>query len=118
MDCFVLTSRWEGFPLVVLEALAADVPVVATDIPGTREAIKHGWNGWLAPAGDYDAMAEHVLDILENPQRAASFRESGRKRIDEEFTTRSMLSALETAYLTVLNNPRKSAISKYASDVN
>jgi glycosyltransferase involved in cell wall biosynthesis len=105
MDCFVLPSRWEGFPLVVLEALAADVPVVATDIPGTREAIEHGWNGWLAPAGDCGTMAKYVLDILENPERALSFREAGRKRIDEEFSPKHMFPALESVYLDVLASP-------------
>jgi glycosyltransferase involved in cell wall biosynthesis len=102
MDCLVLPSRWEGFPLVVLEALAANVPVVATDISGTREAIKHGWNGWLAPTGDSDAMAKFAIDILENPETAALFRENGCQRIDEEFSPRLMFSALEAVYLDVL----------------
>ena len=98
MDCLVLPSRWEGFPLVVLDALAADVPVVATDISGTRESIKHGHNGWLVPVGDSEAMARYVLDILDNPEKAALFRENGRKRVKEEFTTQSMLSAIESVY--------------------
>jgi len=102
MDCLVLPSRWEGFPLVVLEALAADVPVVATDISGTREAIEHGQNGWLAPVGDAEAMAEFVLDILKNPERASAFRTSGRKRIDDEFTSTRMISLLESIYLDAL----------------
>jgi glycosyltransferase involved in cell wall biosynthesis len=118
MNCLVLSSHWEGFPLIVLEALASDTPVVATDISGTREAIKHGWNGWLAPAGDYETMAEYVLDILENPERASLFREAGRKRIDEEFTTQSMVSAIESVYLTVLTSPKRSATSNYVRDIN
>ena len=105
MDCVVLPSRWEGFPLVVLEALAADVPVVATDISGTREAIEHGQNGWLAPVGDAEAMAEFVLDILKNPERASAFRTSGRKRIDDEFTPARMISLLESIYLDALASP-------------
>jgi glycosyltransferase involved in cell wall biosynthesis len=105
MDCLVLPSRWEGFPLVVLEALAADVPVVATDISGTREAIEHGQNGWLAPVGDAEAMAEFVLDILKNPERASAFRTSGRKRIDDEFTSTRMISLLESIYLDALASP-------------
>lgn len=105
MDCLVLSSRWEGFPLVVLEALAADVPVVATDIAGTREAIEHGQNGWLAPVGDAEEMAEFALDILDNPERATAFRTNGRKRINDEFTPAGMLSAIESIYLDVLASP-------------
>lgn len=105
MDCLVMTSRWEGFPLVVLEALASDVPIVATDIAGTCEAIENGQNGWLAPVGDADAMAEYVLDILDNPDRAAAFRAHGRKRIDDKFTPARMLSAIESIYLDVLASP-------------
>lgn len=102
LDCFVLPSRWEGFPIVVLEALASGTPVVATDIPGTREAIEHGYNGWLAPVGDYEALAEFVLDILENPDRSSKFKIAGRKRIDEEFVPAKMFSALEAVYLGVI----------------
>ena len=105
LDCFVLPSRWEGFPIVVLEALASGTPVVATDIPGTREAIEHGRNGWLAPAGDYEALAEFVLDILENPERRSTFAKNGRKRTDEEFVTIKMISALESIYLSAITSP-------------
>ena len=103
LDCFLLTSRWEGFPLVVLESLAAETPVVATDILGTRESIASGVNGWLAPVGDADALAKAVLDILENPERAASFRAAGLARIEKEFTREKMLFSLEQAYLSVLD---------------
>ena len=64
-DCFLLTSRWEGFPLVVLEAMSSGVPVVATDILGTREAILHGQNGWLAPVGDVEALGRICFKFVE-----------------------------------------------------
>jgi len=102
LNCFVLPSRWEGFSLVILEALASGTPVVATDISGTREAIEHGRNGWLAPVGDCDALAGYVVDILENPDKASAFRAAGRKRIEEEFTTSRMFAALESVYLDAI----------------
>jgi glycosyltransferase involved in cell wall biosynthesis len=100
-DCFVLTSRWEGFPLVVLEAMAADVPVVATDILGTREAIRHGVNGCLAPAGDIERMARLILDLISDPAKADSLRAASRARIDTEFSRERMLTMMQDLYIEV-----------------
>jgi len=104
LDCFVLTSRWEGFPLVILEAMAAGVPVVATNILGTREAIQHEINGLLAPVGDSETIARFVLDLLTDTVKADSFRSSSRARIDTEFTRDRMLSTLRDLYLEVASN--------------
>ena len=103
-DCFVLTSRWEGFPLVILEAMASDVPIVATDIFGPREAIQHEVNGLLAPVGDSEMMAGFVLDLLTDPIKANSFSSASRARIDTEFTRDRMLSRLRDVYLEVASN--------------
>lgn len=102
-DCFVLTSRWEGFPLVILEAMAAGVPVIATDILGTREAIQHEINGWLAPVGDPESMARFVLDLLADPVKADKFRSASRARIDTEFTRERMLSMIQDLYLEMIS---------------
>jgi glycosyltransferase involved in cell wall biosynthesis len=101
MNCFVLPSLWEGFPIVLLEAMAAGVPVVATDIPGNDEAIRSGVDGWLVPVRDPAALAESVLDLLSNPQRAEAFRESGGRRVEQEFTPGAMLNGLMSIYLDV-----------------
>lgn len=103
-DCFVLTSRWEGFPLVILEAMAAEVPVVATNIPGTCEAIQHEVNGLLAPVGDSETMARFVLDLLTDPVKANLFRSASRARIDTEFTRDRMLSTIRDLYLEVVSD--------------
>jgi glycosyltransferase involved in cell wall biosynthesis len=97
-DCLILTSRWEGFPLVVLEAMAAGVPVVATDILGTRELIQHGVNGWLAPARDTEALAGWVLELLTNPSKAAAFRRASQARVEDEFTRTRMLTMIQNLY--------------------
>ena len=97
-DCFLLTSRWEGFPLVILEAMAADVPIVATDILGTRDAIRHGSNGYLAPVGDPESLARFVLDLVEDLVKANSFRSVSRARIDGEFTRERMLTMIQNLY--------------------
>lgn len=64
LDLFVSSSLWEGLPTVILESMASRVPVVATDIPGTRELVVPGETGWLAPPGDGQALASVILEAL------------------------------------------------------
>ena len=100
-DCFVLPSRWEGFPLVILEAMASGVPVIATNIPGTSEAIQHEVNGLLAPVGDYQTMARFVLDLLADSVKSDLFSAASYARIETEFTRDRMLSMIRDLYLEV-----------------
>jgi len=83
---------------VVLEAMAAGVPVAATDILGTRELIQHGVNGWLAPVRDAESLAALVLDLLSNPSKADAFRQASHARIEHEFTRTRMLAMLRNLY--------------------
>jgi glycosyltransferase involved in cell wall biosynthesis len=69
MDLFVLPSLWEGLPTVLLESMACGVPVIATDIPGTRELIQDKMNGWLVPPRDTEALAKSICNILDNPKQ-------------------------------------------------
>lgn len=64
---FVLSSRWEGFGNVLVEALACNTPVVATDIPSAREILEDGKWGILVPVGDANSMAEAILQTLQTP---------------------------------------------------
>ena len=100
-DCFVLTSRWEGFPLVILEAMASGAPVIATNIPGTSEAIQHEVNGLLVPVGDTQTMAGLVLDVLADPVKSDSFSAASYARIETEFTRDRMLCMIRDLYLEV-----------------
>jgi glycosyltransferase involved in cell wall biosynthesis len=69
MDLLVLPSLWEGLPTVIMEGMASGVPVVATDIPGTRELIEHRKTGWLAEVKNPPALAEAILDALKSESR-------------------------------------------------
>jgi len=67
MDLFASSSLWEGLPTVLLEAMAAKVAIVATDIPGTNELIKHNVNGWLVNHHDANAIREGILRVMNTP---------------------------------------------------
>jgi glycosyltransferase involved in cell wall biosynthesis len=101
MDVFVLSSRNEGFGRVIVEAMAAGVPVVSTAVGGTGEVIEDGVSGMLVPPGDPERMADAVLGLLDDPARRARFIEHGRARA-KRFDTRSMVDAYELLYAELL----------------
>jgi glycosyltransferase involved in cell wall biosynthesis len=86
LDLFVLPSHTEGLPNVVLEACAAGVPVVATEVGGTPEVIEDGVSGFLVPPGDADTLANRILEALESEERMREIGFNGRQRVLEEFT--------------------------------
>ena len=69
-DIFISSSLWEGFPTVILEAMTIGIPVIATDIPGTRELIDNGNTGILVPVENPEAMAKAVSYLISNPDVA------------------------------------------------
>ncbi len=85
-DLSVLPSFTEGLPTVVLESYAAGVPVVATAVGGTPEAVADGVDGYLVPPGDPAALAARVLDVLNLGEERKTMGRRGRARIRAEFT--------------------------------
>ena len=79
-DVFVLSSRSEGFPVSILEAMAAGLPVVATDVGGVAEAVVHDETGHLVPAGEPRALAEALERLVADPDLRRRLGESGRAR--------------------------------------
>jgi glycosyltransferase involved in cell wall biosynthesis len=76
---FVLSSRWEGLPTVLVEALALEIPVVSTDCPsGPREILEGGKYGSLVPVGDISGMSEAIIEILQGRVRFSPVSESWR----------------------------------------
>jgi len=90
-DLSVLSSHEEGFSNVILESMAAGLPIVATNVGGNSEAVVNGVTGWLVPPKNPDAMAEKIVDLLHDPQKARSWGKQGRKRVNKKFTIERMV---------------------------
>lgn len=102
MDVVVLTSVSEGFPFVVLEAMAMERPVVATTVNGVPEIVESGVTGWLIPRGDVEALARATLDVLDAPDVARRMGQAGRRRVVERFTAQRMVGETQALYVSLL----------------
>jgi glycosyltransferase involved in cell wall biosynthesis len=94
-DVLILPSRVEGFGYVLVEAMAAGLPVVATRVSSIVEVVKDGVTGFLHGVGENEAMAGHIIRLLADPELAASMGRAGRARVDKLFTLHRMLDDLE-----------------------
>ena len=102
-DLFVLPSRFEGLPLAVLEAQAAGLPVVGTEVCGTTEVVEDGVTGRLVAPERPDALADAVAEALSNPARAAAWAAAGRARVGREFSAARMAHDTVALYNELLN---------------
>ena len=97
-DVLVLPSRVEGLPLSLLEGMALGVPVVATDIGGTREAVEHEHTGLLVPVGDAHALAAAIRRVLEEPEQTARRTAAATARVGQTFSLHGMSAAVMDLY--------------------
>lgn len=97
-DVFVHTSRWEGFGIVLLEAMLAGLPVVATRVSAVPEVVADGETGLLADPGDVETLAAHLRELLDDPVRARSLGELGRLRAEQEFSVAAMAERTLAVY--------------------
>jgi glycosyltransferase involved in cell wall biosynthesis len=100
-DVFVLPSRFEGFPLAIVEAMLARLPVVATDVGSVREAVVDGDTGLLVPPEDPEALAMALRALLNDAERRAVFGARGRERA-LVFSPAAMARAYERVYQEIL----------------
>lgn len=90
-DIFVLSSHREGLPNVVLEAMAAGLPVVASAVGGIPEVVRHGRTGWLVPPEDPGAMADALEHLLADDCMRSAFGDAGRRLVEEEYSLSRMV---------------------------
>jgi glycosyltransferase involved in cell wall biosynthesis len=98
LDVFVLPSILEGLPRTVIEAMAMGRPIVATDIDGVREQLRHNETGLLVPPADSKALAAAVLDILADQEKAEYLGFQARKDAERLFDLRQTLAKIATLY--------------------
>ena len=98
LDIFVLPSLEEGLPRAVIEAMAAGVPVIATDIGGTRELVANEKTGYLVQPGDSHGLAAAIESVLGTKQEAGQIAEQARSLVRDRFTLENMVEQFEGLY--------------------
>lgn len=97
-DALVMSSRWEGFPYVIVEALANGLPIVATDVGGVREGVVHGQTGLLVKLLDAGALAEAIEQVVGSASLRLRLGRAGRALFRSSFFAEAMLKAIDEEY--------------------
>lgn len=87
IDIFLLSSHWEGFGYVLVEAMAAAKPVIAFNSSSTPEIVQDGITGFLVPAGNLDLFVQRVIELANNEKLKKAMGQAGRNRVEQMFTT-------------------------------
>jgi N-acetyl-alpha-D-glucosaminyl L-malate synthase BshA len=97
-DVFLLPSQQESFGLSALEAMSCGVPVVATNIGGIAEVVRHGETGYVAELGDVRRMAKYCVELLTQPKKLQAFREASRQRAVDVYDINLIVPMYEEIY--------------------
>lgn len=102
MDILALPTKREGFPYTLLEAAAMELPVVATKVTGCIDAVIDGQTGVLVKPGDVQALSDAINKLIENPLLRSQMGRKARRRVEEKFTSDSLLDAHLRLYHNLL----------------
>jgi glycosyltransferase involved in cell wall biosynthesis len=97
-DLFVQSSDYEGTPNAVLEAMAFETPLVATDVGGTRELVADGVHGRIVPPGDIDRLNDAIESLLTDRRQARAMADNARLRVENELSFESRVRRVEAIY--------------------
>jgi len=98
IDCLVLPSWWEGFGIVLIEAMAAAKPAITTNVSSMPEIVVNRETGLIVPVKNVDALTDALLEILQHPERARKWGEQGKQRVLKKFTIKRMLDEIEALF--------------------
>ena len=98
----LLVTNWEGFPLSILEAMRAALPVVASAVGGIAESVREGETGYLVPRGDEERLRDRIRHLLVSPELRLQMGNHGRTRFDKDFTLEHFVSRTLAVYRDVL----------------
>jgi glycosyltransferase involved in cell wall biosynthesis len=101
-NVLVHASLWEGMPNVVLEAMAARLPVIGTAVEGTEDLIAPSETGWLVPPRDSKALSQALLEAADSPERCHRYGDAGRQRIEKQFSIETTVEAYERLWAGIL----------------
>ncbi len=101
-DALVLPSANEGTPVSVIEALAAETPVVATRVGGVPDVVREGEDGFLVDAGDTGALAERLTRLARDPELRRTLGKSGRDRVLDRYAVERLLDDIDRLYRELL----------------
>jgi len=98
-DVYVMSSAWEGLPLVLLEAAAVGLPIVATDVGGNAEVVIEGQNGILTPPADPEALAQAILQMLSLPTDVRErWGQVGRLHVEQTYGIEQVIARWQALY--------------------
>jgi glycosyltransferase involved in cell wall biosynthesis len=103
----VVPSAYEGLPMVIMEAMRAGLPCVATAVGGNAEIIEHGVNGFLVEPDNPDAVAKYCIELLADHPYAQGMGEAGRTLLTETFTLHRQVEGYLSLYERLLVGPRR-----------
>ena len=102
MDVLVLTSLNEGTPVAVIEAMASEVPVVATRVGGVSDLVEDGVTGYLVESGDAEGLGEAITNVLDNPEEAHKMGQAGRRKVYPAYDANNLVERIEDLYKELL----------------
>ena len=98
----LLVTNWEGFPLSILEAMRAGLPVVASSVGGIGESVRDGETGYLVPRGAVELLRDRIRRLLSTPALRVRLGTDGRKRYEQHFTLSHSVGRTIAVYRDVL----------------
>jgi glycosyltransferase involved in cell wall biosynthesis len=93
-----MSSLWEAMPIALLEAMAARLPIVATDVGQNASIVQDGIGGVIVPARNAGAIVAAVLDLIDQPSRRAVLAEAAHRRVEQEYATSRTIQRYEDLY--------------------